>query len=287
MGSLLSWTANGVLFVLGCFLAAETVNEVIASTLLAPSPEVSVSEPATAAIAARSWADRQAILDRNLFNSSTLQPNVALSPEEEELEKSKLPVQLLGTFAASDPGLSRATLRDKEANDTFVVGVGDQIKNKALVTRIERRRVVLSENGVSRELTLEDDKGPKRARPVQTARARRPPPQRARSRQTVSRREVQENVRNPASLLSQARVLPKFEDGEMVGLQVSGIKDGSLFDDLGIQEGDVITEFNGIPIDSPDESVKILQELSQAEEFNVSGTRKDGTPFDVDPIGVE
>ncbi|MEM7411909.1 MAG: type II secretion system protein N [Myxococcota bacterium] len=278
MGSLLSWTANGVLFVLGCFLAAETVNEIIASTLLAPSPEVHVSAPTAAAVGTRNWADRQAILDRNLFNSSTLQASVDVAEAEEELEKSKLPVTLLGTFAASDPGLSRATLRDKEANDTFVVGVGDQIKNKALVTRIERRRVVLSENGLPRELTLEDDGKPK-ARPVRSARAR---PPRVRPRQTVTRNQVQQNLRNPASLLSQARILPKFEDGEMVGLQVSGIKSGSLFEELGMQDGDVITEFNGIPIDSPDESVKILQELSEADELNVAGYSKDGTEWNKD-----
>ena len=38
MGSVLSWTANSVLFVIGCWLAADTANEVIAAALLPTAP---------------------------------------------------------------------------------------------------------------------------------------------------------------------------------------------------------------------------------------------------------
>ena len=44
----------------------------------------------------------------------------------------------------------------------------------------------------------------------------------------------------------------------MVGLQVNGIKPGSLFQEIGLQEGDVITQFNGIAINSPDQSAQDL-----------------------------
>jgi len=76
-------------------------------------------------------------------------------------------------------------------------------------------------------------------------------------------------VRNPATLFSQARILPKYEEGQMVGLQVNSIKNGSLFEEIGLRDGDVITELNGIAIESPEESAKILAEFSQAKEFSV------------------
>jgi general secretion pathway protein C len=84
-------------------------------------------------------------------------------------------------------------------------------------------------------------------------------------------------MRDPSELLSQARVLPKFEQGQMVGLQVNGIKPGSLFQEIGLQEGDVITQFNGIAINSPDQSAKIFSELANAAEFNVVVRGADGT----------
>jgi hypothetical protein len=39
----------------------------------------------------------------------------------------------------------------------------------------------------------------------------------------------------------------------------------------------VITEFNGDPIDSQAESVKILQEMSEADAYHVVGLRADGS----------
>jgi general secretion pathway protein C len=93
----------------------------------------------------------------------------------------------------------------------------------------------------------------------------------------VSRDAIQKSMRDPSELLSQARVIPKYEQGQMVGLQVNAIKPGSLFQEIGLQDGDLITQFNGIAIDSPDQSAKIFQELANASEFNVVVRGADGT----------
>jgi general secretion pathway protein C len=282
MASVLSWTANSVLFAVGCLLAADTADQVIAAALLPSAPTETAPRAAPPPPRSRSWAEREIILTRNLFHSSTDATPVAI--KDEDLEKSKLPVTLLGTFAANDPALSRATLMDKEKNETLVVGVGDQIKNTAEVQRIERRRIVLLENGAPRELTFGEDalgapaiqraNKPRLAarRAVNAARAETP------AAVPISRDTINQSMQNPSQLLSQARVLPKFENGQMVGLQVNGIQPGSLFETLGVQEGDVITEFNGISISSPDESARIFSELSSAEQFNVTVRGADGVP---------
>jgi len=281
MGSVLSWTANSVLFAIGCLLAADTANEVIAAVLLpAATPEAAVtSAPPPTPPRARSWAEREIILSRNLFHSSLVAPELTAAQIEENLEKSRLPVTLLGTFAASDPNLSRATLQDKEKNETLVVGVGDQIKSVAQVQRIERRRVVLIENGAPRELTIgEEEEGAPSIQRANSARRRvASAPRETQSGMAVSRDEIQKTMRDPSELLSQARVLPKFEQGQMVGLQVNGIKPGSVFQEIGLQEGDVITQFNGIAINSPDQSARIFSELANAAEFNVVVRGADGT----------
>lgn len=284
MGSVLSWAANTVLFVAGCFLAADTANDVIASFLTPPPPETATEQRAPAPTRDRTWSNRQIILTRNLFNSSTLDPPPPPEDVTEDIEESKLPLTLLGTFASTDPTLARAAIEQTGQRETFVVGVGDEVADgKATVVRIERRRVVLSENGALRELTLEDPE----ARVVRTARAPRRPARRPRSvpevrdlggdRFAVSREDVEDALRNPTNLLTQARILPKFEDGQMVGLQVSGIKEGSLFEDFGFEEGDVITEFAGLPIDNPNDGVKILQKFNEGGEFSVTVLSPDGT----------
>jgi len=124
--------ANVALFTLCCFLLADVFNKISADLLLpsggaapppAPAPERRV----------RSWDERKPILQRNLFGAQVVSDPIAYSePEPEDIEKTELPLQLLGTIASDNP--------------------------ETALERIERRRVILL-NGESREeLNLEDRK---------------------------------------------------------------------------------------------------------------------------------
>jgi type II secretion system protein C len=289
MGQYLSWLANSVLFVLCCFLLADAANEVFAA-LLTPTAEDVARAPAAAERSDRDWADREIILKRNLFNASLLAPAVPDEQPVEDLEATRLPLRLLGTAAAKPQEFSWAAVEDEDERRTAVVQVGDPI-HEAMVQRIERRRIVLSENGVLRELALEDEPAAPRATPPrrgrvsparQHARARPGPrvservQQLADDRFQMEREDVDEMMRNPANLFSQARILPKYEGGEMVGLQINAIKPGSFFEKVGIQSGDVITELNGVAINSPQESARILTEFSEADELKLSVKGADG-----------
>ena len=135
-----------------------------------------------------------------------------------------------------------ATAADQE---TFVVGVGDVIEEQALVEQIERGRIVLRDDG--------DATGAARSTGRQTA------SRRAVCRGVVSRGRRDE--RSSTSMVGQARVLPEMEDGHLVGLHVSAIQEGSRFEEMGIEEGDVITQFNGISIGSPTEALQAAKEM--------------------------
>ncbi len=298
MGQYLSWLANSVLFVLCCYMVADATNEVFAA-LLTPEPaEVTVPSVASAA-PQRAWSDREIILKRNLFNASLLAPPQqpeAEAPPEEDLAATKLPLRLLGTAAVIPSDGSWAAVVDESERRTLIVGIGDTV-NKATVKRIERRRLVLSEGGKLRELVLDEDAKPaidsgrtlaskrnarSRGRP---SRAPKPSPRTPSDKVKrldddhfqVGRDDVDEMMENPTNLFSQARILPKYEEGSMVGLQINAIKPGSLFEQIGIQSGDVITKLNGITIDNPQESAKVLTEFSEAESFTVDVQRGDGS----------
>jgi general secretion pathway protein C len=284
MVSYLSRAANAVLFVLACFLAASTANTIFAS-MLAPPAADEIARAAPEAGGSPTWADRQVILSRNLFHSSTLARSVDPAEIEEEIEATQLPLQLLGTAAAEDPTLAYAAVLDTEKRQTLVVTIGDLLKDKATVVRIERRRIVLSENGAHRELTFGDEETPRPA--VQTAAraalARRLRPGRdprvrqlADDRFAMARGEVEAAIANPQDILSQARFMPKFEGEAMVGFQVNAIKPGSILQDFGLQNGDLITEFNGISINSPAESAQLLQEFNDSDQVSLVVQGSDG-----------
>ncbi len=282
MARYLGWLANTVLFVLCCLFTAKTVNAVIGSTLASPAePAASTAEMQLAA--APTWNDREIILKRNLFNASLLAP-VGPAAIEEDLEATKLPLTLLGTVAALEPENAWASIEDRDSKLTRTVRVGDELRPGAKVLRIERRRIVIEENGSPRELLLEEDPavlavakpGGRAALP----RPRRAPaPREPRQPADVPQPDTAPLVgaRNPANLFSQARILPKYENGQMVGVQLNAIKPGSMFEQIGIKNGDVIKELNGIKIDSPEQSAKILLEFVDAKSFNLVVDRPEGT----------
>ena len=291
MSRFVIWIVNGALFVLCCFLTASLVNGWVGEWLSAEPTEAPAAVAARPP-AARDWSDRQKILDRNLFQVSTLLPDepaeAAPVEETEELAATKLPLKLLGTVASSDPRASWAAVEETTKRERIVVRPQDRLLDKATVVRIERRRIVLENEGRREELALDEDR-PTGPMPAFARASLRPTPtatpdlrdrvrQIAEDRYQVEREQVEEAMRNPAELFSQARILPKYENGQMTGVQLNSIQPGSLFEEIGIRDGDVITEVNGIVVASPQDSAALLRELTEATEFQVTVTGADGQP---------
>ncbi len=278
------WLANGVLSILCCFLVARILTEVAAGVLVPAPAHASVAPPIAPPIE-RGWAQRQIIIERGLIASG--EAGEVEVPEVDplaELEKTALNLRLLATVAGAEEK-SWAAVEDRDARQVLVVRVSDQLKERAEVVGIERRRIVLRNAGRLEELALDEEEGaPPRARSRRTVRntarsrgnARRRIERLDENRFSLARSDVQSVAANPAELFSQARILPKYEDGQMKGVQLNAIKPGSLFEEIGLQNGDVIVEFNGIQINNQQDSAAVLRELTQTTEFDVRVVGADG-----------
>jgi type II secretion system protein C len=288
------WAANALLTVLCCWLAAGIASSVVGG-VLAPAAPAETAAVAVPTAEVRTWDSRKAILDRNLFHSTLVSPGEEVTPDD--LAATKLPLKLLGTAAGGSARFSWAAVEDLEKRQHLVVRIGDRLQGKAEVTRIERRRIVLRNGGRLEELALDEET--QGVASTRSARGRSYPRQAARPAATespggnspvervqrlaenrfgVSGDDVRSLANNPAALFSQARILPKYEEGQMVGVQLNAIQTGSLFEQIGIQNGDTITEFNGINITSQQDSAAVLRQLTEANEFNVTVRGADGQP---------
>ncbi len=281
MGRLGIRIATVAFLVLCCVLAASIVNQ-ISAELLSPVEMATLAPIDVAPPDQRSWADRKVILDRNLFGAQIAGDVTPIEPEE-DLEETKLPLNLLGTIASEDVRISSAAIEDLNSRKHEVVRVGDFLESHpdVQVAAIEWRRVIL-QNGARREELVLDAEGsvqasarPAPRRPTASRTRRRPPTRPRVSQPNLSSRlrelrgqtDDESGRRSPASLFSQARILPKYENGEMVGIQLNAIKPGSFYEKFGFKNGDVITELNGIRIDNPGASAQLLSELTEADEF--------------------
>ena len=286
----LGWLANTALFTLCCFLVANTANAIIAA-LLSQSPARTVELIPRSSPQSRSWNDRQQITRRNLFHSAKLSaPTSAPPPTDEELKETELPLKLWGTIAAGDPALSWASVEETGKKAAILaVRVGDTIQSATIVA-IERRRVVLLENGSRRSLSLDDDEpaggslaSAKRSKPstraTNTRASRRKSAKEAReakAKAAAAKDTAPEG--NPSSLYSQARIVPQIdpETNLVTGLQLNAIQAGSIFEEVGIQNGEVITEIGGVRVSDMGASTKIMSALTDPDEVEIVTVDQDG-----------
>jgi type II secretion system protein C len=82
-----------------------------------------------------------------------------------------------------------------------------------------------------------------------------------------------------AKILMQATAEPFIgEDGQIAGFQVSQIDKGSIYDKSGIQDGDVITNINGNPLNNVPQTIKLLKNLKAESNFEVQ-LERNGSPL--------
>jgi general secretion pathway protein C len=68
---------------------------------------------------------------------------------------------------------------------------------------------------------------------------------------TVAHEDLEKAFENVKDIMSQMRVRPVILDGESRGLQLVGIRQGSIFEKYGLKNGDIIQEINGTVIENP------------------------------------
>src|SRR5207245_7551480 len=77
----------------------------------------------------------------------------------------------------------------------------------------------------------------------------------------IDRREMEKTVANLNEVFTQARAVPYFEDGKTVGFRVFAIKPGSVFEKIGLQNGDIINRVNGVELTDPTKAITLFTEL--------------------------
>lgn len=280
-----SWAIKGLNFVLFggcCFLVAKVVTQ-IGAEALEPGPldTASRSQP----VAEESQQRRAApsvILDRNLFGAQLAGDAQARVETREPLTKTKLPLRLLGTAAATREDRSRAAIEDEKTRKHMVVAIGDRIvgHTRVRVDAIERTRVILDNAGKPEELVLFEDQPARVVKPASrpTQQARRRPSRRSGGVNDRLKQLQGSDGDGISRLLSQARIVPHYDQdapGELLGMAISAIKPDSLFESAGLQDGDVITEVNGIVIDRQEATGAVFQELMNSETIEISALRGD------------
>ena len=93
---------------------------------------------------------------------------------------------------------------------------------------------------------------------------------------------VNATLADQTQVVQQARRIPNFtDDGKVNGFKIFEIRPGSVFEQAGLQNGDVILRINGRKIDSAEKAAPLLQHAGTAGTVTFdllrNGARKTAT----------
>ncbi|MBE3602240.1 PDZ domain-containing protein [bacterium] len=244
----------------------------------------------------RSAALYEPIVRRDIFN---LEPAPAAAPPTTTTNEN-LSITLLGTSHLSGGIKPFAIVEDAAGNQTLY-RLGETIPDAGRLIQIDRDRIVVLHEGKRVAVQIPADelgdslgsqpangldrfkrfhnrqfpflRGPIRRRPSVGEVHKLGP-----NHYAISRSTVNDNVSHMAQLFTEMRATPNFENGKSNGFLLSEIQPGSIFQQIGLHNGDVLTDVSGHPISDPAKAMQLLSTLDKQSSITLTVIR-DGAPM--------
>jgi general secretion pathway protein C len=206
------------------------------------------------------------ITEKNLFKT-TDKPSMEDQMDLDSLQATTLQLELVGTVAG-EGAYNYAVIEEKDKKKQRVYKIGDTI-NSATLVKVMRNAVILKVGNrdevlKKRELSLKENTDTKAQGESNAGTSGFTAGQ-----TTVSSADI-------ANLLTQARVTPHVAagtSGKPDGLIIQSVQPGSLFQNIGLINGDVIQEINGQAINSTKDLVELHKNIAAGSNITVKVQR--------------
>ncbi len=263
----------------GAYITADLVNLVIARKLEASIHiDDRASSPSTrVAVLSLDSSVYRRILDGDLFHpatrGSTPPPAVEAPAPTAPLD---LNLSLIGT-GEGDGAPSFAVIEDRATHEQRVYRLQDVVKDGAVLVKVERNQVIVQQGSQQQILVLYTDGTEDVGAPgspggqrgsVETPAAMSGVKQVQPNRWVLDKQEVAAALSNLPQLLTKARVIPNFTEGKPDGFKIFSIAPDSLYAKIGLQNGDVLQQINGVEIKDPENFMRVFQQLK--DETNIA-----------------
>jgi len=209
------------------------------------------------------------ITERNLFFSTLKAAGekqldgglIASGPEASAYD-------LKGTIAG-DTSFGFAILEERSVNKQLLRRLGEMVGSAKLI-KITRNTVVLRSG--DRDITLKIKQIPEGSLFSRSAAGG------SANTLTLSRREITENLADLKTILNQAAVRPFFlAGGTQEGFIISDIKPESIYNKLGLQNGDIIMEVNHKRLQGADDILQLVNLMQSGGQISLNLKRNGKT----------
>ena len=191
----------------------------------------------------------------NLSRGRIAPPAAAPTPA---VTRAPMALKLVGTYVAAEVKDSYAIIEQTQKSEQDVFAVSDSVFDDARLLSIEIDRVFLERDGNRVELSLNEgsaDAGGGGSDGL--------------NRVVVPESDVDEALSNLPVLLTQLRAVPYFKNGQAVGLRLFAIKSGSLFEKIGLQNGDILQTINGNQLGDFSQALKLFEQLKSERSLRL------------------
>lgn len=245
------------LLTVSAYFLADTVDAVIGRSLEAAPKAVSPLERGAAALQPRKeLSSYSTILDRGLFGEGKMSSTGGATGET-------VNYKLIGTIEGEQ--FAGAVLEDKSGQVFY--RVKQKLPDGSTLVKVMREKVsIRRSDGVLVNLQVEDTKIVVQPPAVSEGSGVRKVGE---GKFMVDQKEVLASTENLSAILTQARALPYQEQGKTVGFRISEITRGSIYEKIGLQNGDVIQRVNAQDVDDPGKFFQLYQGLRNERSISI------------------
>ncbi|MCY4320927.1 MAG: hypothetical protein OXC37_00760 [Bdellovibrionaceae bacterium] len=217
------------------------------------------------------------VWENNIFHTGPIPIELKTDSKSVEPIESSLPFSLKGTIIHANPRRSVATIQAGLENKSLSYQQGDFIEKQAEIKKIERAKVIFfNQNNNRLEYIIIPEEKAKLNISYQEKETQSKVPEqkdslvkRQDNRFEMKRSDLNENLENLPEILSQARVVPHTENGELLGFRFAKIDKGSIYEDLGFEKGDIIKKVAGEFVTTPEQALELFERLKGGSGFKM------------------
>jgi general secretion pathway protein C len=238
------------LLTISAYFLADTVDALIGRSLdAAPKYTTPLERDRPVLQPKRELGDYAAILDRGLFGDGKAPASGSIA------ESASTSYKLIGTIEGEQ--FAGAVLEDS-AGQAFY-RINQKLPDGSAIVKVMRDKITLRRSdGVAVSIEVVDDT---KIVPLKASANGAGVKRLSDSKFMVDQKEVLASTENMSQVLTQARALPYMEQGKTLGFRITEITPGSIYEKIGLQNGDVIQRVNSQDVDDPAKFFQLYQGL--------------------------
>ncbi|MEH0743433.1 type II secretion system protein GspC [Vibrio cholerae] len=268
-----------VLLVVCAWLAGELV------WWMVDSPSVVSRSIRTSGDVTRTAPERlnlSSLQNSHLFGRYTQEAPAEAAPIQ-EAPKSRLNLVLVGAVVSSNSEKSLAVIANKGQQET--VGIGEAIQGtRAKLVQVHSDRVIIDNAGRNETIMLQGIDYSAQSAPSSSSSKGSSSSSSSSHRVEVSPdtlERIREEIRQDAKQVFQYVRMSQIKEGDdVVGYRLSPGKDRELFDEVGLQNGDIAVQINGLDLKDAAAMTQVFNALSELTELTLT-VEREGQPYEI------